>query len=236
MVDSQAPHRAPEQQNAGRAYAEAFALLQELYPKPDGSKWRPVDLQRATGGLVKTSWMTAFTKGIIKRPGMAQLEAIARVMGFPFDLWRLEPDQWPGRPEERKGRSLQHLLGRLFEAQDDPRTGEPFSAEEVAARSGGRVTAEQVRRMLAGELTDPTRNQLRGLSDAFGVRPSYWFGGPAVPLLDPKTEAAVREAARSETMKEIVHRSVDLSEKQKDIVVLLLEQLAAAEGDDPAGQ
>ena len=67
--------------------SETFARLLALYRKPDGSQWGGQDLQNATGGAVTRSYVSNLKNGRIENPGLAKLEAIARAMGFPPQLW-----------------------------------------------------------------------------------------------------------------------------------------------------
>ncbi len=67
--------------------SERFTRLLALYRRPDGSEWGGQDLQNATGGAVSRGYVTNLRKGRIENPGLAKLEAIARAMGFPPELW-----------------------------------------------------------------------------------------------------------------------------------------------------
>ena len=67
--------------------SERFARLLALYRKPDGSEWGGQDLQRATGGAVKRSYVSHLKKGRIVSPSLDKMEAIAQAMGFPPALW-----------------------------------------------------------------------------------------------------------------------------------------------------
>lgn len=67
--------------------SERFGRLLELYRKPDGSEWGGQDLEDATGGAVKRSYVTNLRKGRIGSPGLDKLEAISGAMGFPPQLW-----------------------------------------------------------------------------------------------------------------------------------------------------
>jgi hypothetical protein len=67
--------------------SDRFARLLVLFRRPDGSEWGGQDLETATGGAVKRSYVTNLRKGRIGSPGLDKLEAIAGVMGFPPQLW-----------------------------------------------------------------------------------------------------------------------------------------------------
>lgn len=93
---------------ARRKMARIFGLLLERFVRGDGEPWRAVEIEAATGGEVTSSYVSALRKGKFKRPGIRQLELISEVMGFPFELWRVEPELWdsilgghpPDPPEE----------------------------------------------------------------------------------------------------------------------------------------
>ncbi len=55
-----------------------------------------------TGGVVTRSYVTSLRKGRIENPGFEKLNAIAKAMGFPPELWfeevENEPEVSSGRP------------------------------------------------------------------------------------------------------------------------------------------
>ena len=59
----------------------------ETYRRPDGRQWTGQELDEATGGVVTRSYVTNLRKGRIDNPGYEKLRAIAKVMGFPPELW-----------------------------------------------------------------------------------------------------------------------------------------------------
>ena len=59
----------------------------ETYRRPDGRQWTGQELDEATGGVVTRSYVTNLRKGRIDNPGCEKLRAIAKVMGFPPELW-----------------------------------------------------------------------------------------------------------------------------------------------------
>ena len=75
-------------------YAVRFERLLKAFPRADGEPWRPTEIQHATGGMVSRSYVSAISKGKIKRPGERKLSYIADVVGFPETLWYLEPKLW----------------------------------------------------------------------------------------------------------------------------------------------
>ena len=67
--------------------AQKFEHFLETYRRPDGSRWGGQNLQDATDGVVTRSYVTSLRKGRIENPGFEKLRAIAKVMGFPPELW-----------------------------------------------------------------------------------------------------------------------------------------------------
>jgi transcriptional regulator with XRE-family HTH domain len=66
---------------------EKFERLLETYRRPDGSRWGGQDLHNAIDGVVTRSYVTSLRKGRIENPGFEKLQAIAKAMGFPPELW-----------------------------------------------------------------------------------------------------------------------------------------------------
>lgn len=213
--------------SSGEHYAEKFRRLLDLYPRPNGGRWRGRDLERATNGFVNGSYVTALKKGRIDRPGLDKLRRIAEVMGFPFELWLEDPSDWTLSPEtagqaEDASGSLAGLLNHLFETLVDPKSGRPYTNAEISAATQGRLSDTEIAQMRAGELRNPTRDQLLALSDAFDIDPAYWFGrGERRPVLRPE----LAEALRNRKTYALLHKSLDLDEGDKDIVMVLMDQL-----------
>ena len=213
---------------AGEHYAEKFRHLLKSYPRPGGGRWRGRDLERATNGFVNGSYVTALKKGRIDRPGLDKLRRIAEVMGFPFELWLEYPSDWKLSPEstgqaEDASGTLAGLLNHLFETLVDPESGRPYTNAEISAATQGRLSDTEIAQMRAGELRNPNRDQLLALSDAFDIDPSYWFGrGERRPVLRPE----LAEALRNRRTYALLHKSLDLDEGDKDIVMVLMEQLS----------
>lgn len=84
--------------NQRERVSERFLRLLALYRKPDGSEWGGQDLERATGGSVKRSYVSHLKKGRIVSPSLDKMEAIAQAMGFPPALWFDPEDDKPSDP------------------------------------------------------------------------------------------------------------------------------------------
>lgn len=225
-------------------YAEKFELLLDMFPHPDRRehedparrRWRGVELSEATHGKLSSGYITGLKNGRIKRPGPDHLRLLASIMGFPFELWLTEPHQWPAklqsvgilgviRPDEgSRDSSVAARTRTLFESIVNPDTNEPYDFEEVAERSGGQLTAEEVEQIASGEISNPTRSQLLNLCDVFEVDFSYWDERKD-PLLNHETI----DALRSDKGYALLQKSLGLSDDKMDMVLVLMEQLDSLE-------
>ena len=189
-VSLKSEHLLPE----GSEVARRFNLLLEKFPRADGEPWTGVEVEEATSHMVTGSYFSALKVGKLKRPGIRYLGLIADVMGFPFELWRIEPELWdeyllenparggfrsprPRQPVPRvpAGEELARLVNALFERKP-ARTGEPYAEEEVARRSRDRVSVGEIRLMRSGgQIGPPPEIKLLGISDVFGEPPWYWY-------------------------------------------------------------
>lgn len=212
---------------SAKEYALKFEKLLDMYPRPDGGRWRGVDFQEATNGFVSKSYITGLQKARWDNPGIAKLETISRVMGFPFRLW-LEPvHNWEmvleEDSDEENGKEFASLLNGLLDSRTNPRTGEPYTNRELSLATHGKVSEEEITLMRNGQLENPSREELIALSDALGVDPAYWFKRPQGSyLLDPSTYEAAQENEL------LLKRSLSLSGEDKELVMGLLEKLNKA--------
>ena len=212
-------------------YTQMFVRFIDLHPHPEGGRWTGPQMQRATSGFVNAAYFSNLLSGRIKQPGLDKLKAIADAMGFPPQLWLEETDRL-GLPDvsERAlaGASMKELLDNLLESIIDTQTGEPVTDAEISRRTSGRVTVEDLDSIRSGTLENLTVEQVIALSDAFDVDPAYWLGrGRQKPLVDRE----VIEALKSEENRLLLHRSLRLSADQKNMLLVLMEQL----GERPKG-
>lgn len=175
------------------SFARKFELLLEMFPFPDreqasnkeGRKWRNSELEQASGFRLSGSYLSSLRRGMIEDPGLTKLDLIARIMGFPTELWVLEPKEWGKRLEHNTRRGLRpeslvdsQFAGKLQEALRRGRTaisGEDATPYELARRSGGRLSGEDIDAMIEGELL-PNLTQLLVVSDGLGYDLYAWGG------------------------------------------------------------
>jgi transcriptional regulator with XRE-family HTH domain len=205
-------------------FDERFKRLLKRCRKPDGSEWMPAEIRDATNGFVNLSYISNLQAGRIRKPGLDKLKAIAEAMGFPWQLWFEDSEDWEKITEKQAGdrRSVADLLNHLFAVVDNFRTGRPYTTKEVAQLSAGKLTQGQVEDMRRGRLENPTLEQLLALSDVFGVDPGYWFSSPSdIARLDRKT----LEALRDPNAHLILQKSLGVSEQDRSMILLLIERL-----------
>lgn len=205
-------------------YGEKFKRLLQMYPHPEGRPWKGVEIEQATHGFVNSSYISSLKAGHNNRPGLDKLRAISEVMGFPFELWLTEPDEWKQTVEaasQTTSGSVADKLNYLFESIHNEWTGEPFSGHEVAVMSQGRLSEAQVQEIRAGQRPNPGRNELLALCDVFDVDFSYWDDRERPSLLNPETLAALRDP---ESMA-ILHKSRDITRDDRGLIMTVLEEL-----------
>jgi transcriptional regulator with XRE-family HTH domain len=137
--------------------AQKFEHLLDIYRRPDGHRWTGQQLDEATGGVVRRSYVTNLRKGRIESPGYEKLAAMAKAMGFPPEVW-FEDGLGEGRTIEQaeESRGLSGRLEHLFEVVTNPKTGEPYTNAEVARMTLGDLSEEEVERIRTGAISDPT--------------------------------------------------------------------------------
>lgn len=172
------------------SYASKFEKLLELYPHPlrrnakdpRTRRWTMKEVAAGTANKLSPEYLNSFREGKIdqRRPEMEHLDQIAQSIGFPFELWLAEPEQWPrvlADPEALIRPPLttySELLQRLFATTINPRTGEPFTNQEVARSSSRLLRERDVQQLREGTFTNPSRSQLLALSHIFAIDASYW--------------------------------------------------------------
>lgn len=205
--------------------AQKFEYFSEVYRQADGRKWGGQDIHDATGGAVTRSYISNLRKGRIENPGFEKLRAIAKVMGFSPELWfeeglRLEAGARAELPREGGG-GVAERINHLFEVVKDERNDASFTNAEVARMSLGDLTEKDVDDLRSERVPNPSVDQVVALADVFGVHPSYFLERENnTPLLD---EEAMR-ALRDEKTNAILHRSVRLPDREKEMILGILKQ------------
>jgi transcriptional regulator with XRE-family HTH domain len=201
--------------------AQKFEGLLETYRRPDGRRWSGQEIDEATGGIVTRSYVTNLRKGRIENPGYEKMKAIAKAMGFAPEVW-FEDGLGEGRSREHaeESRGLSGRVEHLFEVVSNPKTGKPYSSADVARRTVGDLSEEDVERIRMGALGDPTMSQIVALEGVFGVGPSYLLGRGEPPLLDEELVHALRD----EDMRDITRESSRLPDRERRLVLGIVRQ------------
>lgn len=229
-------------------YTQKFEKLLELFPHPErryadtpaSRSWRMIEIERATDGEVNSSYLSALRRGKTKKPGMRMLDLIAQTMGFPFELWLTDPQQWERilreqgadysstRGEVDSGgdevSSVAELLEQLIATITNRRTGRPFTNSEIAENSGGRLSEDEVSAIRSGEIEEPLRSQLVALCNVFGVDLSYWSGPNRMAGVSQE-DLEDLEKARNSNRKLLLKKSLSLDDNQFDLLMNMADQL-----------
>jgi transcriptional regulator with XRE-family HTH domain len=204
--------------------SQKFELFRDRYPRADGGRWSGQDLQDATGGVVTRAYVSMLRKGKIENPGFDKLRAIAKAMGFPPELWFEEAGGilHASHVEQPTGKKIADRLNHLFEVIKNERTGEPYANAEVARPSLGDLTEEDVGGIREGRIENPTMSQVVALAEAFGVHTSYFLDTGKEPTLLGEQEI---NALGDQKAREILNESLGLSEREKDMVLDMIQHL-----------
>jgi transcriptional regulator with XRE-family HTH domain len=203
--------------------AQRFERLMETYRRPDGRQWTGQELDEATGGVVTRSYVTNLRKGRIDNPGYEKLRAIAKVMGFPPELWFQDGIEFGAGIPELDGHrgSISQKTNRLFETIENESTGRPYTNAEVARGSLGDLTEAEVEKIRSGATPDPSVDQVVALAEVFGVHPSYFLdGGSKPPILDREAMAILQD----ETISAIAHKSLHLPGREREMILGIIRQ------------
>lgn len=68
-------------------------FLQTYRRKDDGSKWTGAALERATGEVVSSRYVSALRAGRIEEPSFRKIDAISKAMGIPLEEWSVEGEE-----------------------------------------------------------------------------------------------------------------------------------------------
>ena len=201
--------------------ARKFERFVEAYRRPDGGKWGGQDLENATGGVVRRSYVTNLRKGRIENPGYEKLAAIAKAMGFPPSLWFEDVDTEIQPEATDRSLSLSERVNELFKTMIDEKTGKLYTNAEVARMSLGELTEEDVEGIRNGSNPNPSVDQVLSLAEVFGVPASYFLERERKP---PIISPSMIEASKDETVTTILNKSLRLPEREKQMVLNIIEQ------------
>jgi len=209
-----------------------FEALLDAYRRPDGTVWTGQQIQVATDGFVSRSYVTQLRKGRIANPRLDKLQALAEVMGFPPQLW-FEDVSDPGgmrpvAPPEQVS-TISERLEALLRTDADEGSDEPYSDADVARLSMGTLTEREVTGLRTGAIPDPSMEQVLALAEVFAIDPSYFLDREAKsPLLD----RASLEALSNQKAQIILHKSLELSDREQDLIIDMINRLEGLHGGD----
>jgi hypothetical protein len=150
-------------------------------------------------------------------------------MGFSPALWIEEG--LPGADGRGDARTPEGLAGRveqLFDAIEDPKTGETYSSSKIARMSLGDLTEEDVEGLRSGSVIDPPLSHVIALAKAFGVEPSYLVDGYGEAVFDRE----IAEALGDDTTRAIARESAHLPGREKQLVLDIVRQFEGARSPD----
>lgn len=223
-------------------YSEKFRIMLKLVPHPDGGEWTGTKMERATDRRVQASYFTSLRDGHIEIPRADKVEAIARAMRFPPELWFKSLPWWEALYERWEGGGdvagtlgqggvataggrVGGRLNRLLKVAVNERTGKPFSDEEVADLSGGRLRRQDVAAMREGRLEDPTWAQILALCDVFEVDPAFW----SEREISWRPSAEVLRGIEDQDAYVVFRNSARLSPSNRSMLRMLSEHLRREE-------
>jgi len=164
---------------------------------------------------------------------MDKLAALTKAMGFPPALWFEEGLSGAdgrgaaGRPEGLAGR-----IGRLFDAIEDPKTGETYTNSKIARMSLGDLSEADVEGLRSGSVSDPPLSHLLALARAFGVEPSYLVDGTGEALTGGESARSLSD----NEVREIALGCARLPRREMGIVLGIVRQFEAMGATDSSEQ
>lgn len=87
--------------------AEKVQYLFETYRKADGTYFTPMDIERASGGRLKYTWIWKLTRAVIWRPALDDLIELTKVFGCEPELWVTPLENWKNRQHIAQQQALQ---------------------------------------------------------------------------------------------------------------------------------
>ena len=71
-----------------------FRIMLEVRPAPDGGKWTALEMEQATDGKVHPAFFFALQDGLTSVVSGEQMDAMAKAMDFPPELWHRQLWWW----------------------------------------------------------------------------------------------------------------------------------------------
>jgi transcriptional regulator with XRE-family HTH domain len=209
-----------------------FAALLDAYRRPDGTVWTGQQIQDVTDGFVSRSYVHQLRTGRIANPRLDKLQALAEVMGFPPALW-FEDVPYPGGSPlgspSGQSASISDRLEALLRTTDEEGSGEPYSDADIARLSTGALTEQEVAGIRTGNIPDPSIDQVLALAEAFAIDPSYFLDTEAKP---PLLDRASLQGLSSQKARIILHKSLELSDREQDLIIDMINRLEGLHGED----
>ena len=119
-------------------------------------------------------------------------------------------------------------MERLFEAIEDPKTGETYTSAKIARMSLGDLTEEDVEGLRGGSVSDPPLSHLLALAKAFGVEPSYLVDGTGEAVLD----AELVDALKDDMTREIATESARLRVRERKLLLGIVREFEGMGAND----
>jgi replicative DNA helicase len=93
----------------------------------------------------------------------------------------------------------------------------------------GELTEREVTGIRTGAIPDPSMEQVLALAEVFAIEPSYFLDTEAkAPLLD----RASLEALSNQKARIILHKSLELSDREQDLIIDMINRLEGLHGGD----
>lgn len=221
-------------------YADRFNKFLQIYSHPDRwsmygeevEPWKGTEIEKASNGEINRQYVSSLKNGKLKDPGHRKLVVIAKVMGFPIELWHAPEEQWEKimarmSPEDYvMPEEYAVNLGEVYRRHRNShinQAGKPFSHGEIAAMTGYRLTEKELEELENGTYTDPGVDHLLALSDALKLPFSAWF---AQRDKLPHISEDVIEALKDQRKYRLLQICADLSDEQFAALLVLAEHYA----------
>jgi len=106
------------------------------------------------------------------------------------------------------------LVAQLFQTLPSPR-GKPWTLQEVADGTGGRLSVSYLSDLRRGHVLEPSFERLALLADFFGVDIRYFLGHPDEPPAPRRDDDALARALATPLVPEIAARAGALTDVER---------------------